>query len=234
MGDETVLNNSLNLRPRLVDVEYKQKLPVHKLTALLNGMENVLPANRNNFVFFAGMDGKKEISRIAFEAAFTAASQRETPVLFLNMCEPPKGVLQKLEMETAVTLDEFMLSGGGTVSPFISLRRGGLFYADLREYGQSMPIPALRALLEKLREQFGLIITYSGAALSDGSVMTLAGLADGTVLVAEAERTRNPVAKQLRETIESQNGKVVGAVLSRQRFYIPRMLYALLYRPGGK
>lgn len=231
--DESVLNNSLNLRPRLVDVEYKQFLPVNKLTALLNALENTLPPNKNNLVFFAGADGSKDTSLVAFEAAFTAALQRETPVLFLNMSEAPKGILRKLDAETSISLDQFITSGGGTVSPFISLRRGGLFYACLNDFGQHMPMQALRALLQKLREQFGLIVTYSGSALSEGAVVALAGLADGTVLVAEAEHTRYPVARQLQKTIEEQNGKVIGAVLSRQRFYIPRWLYSLLYRSRG-
>ena len=233
ISDEAILNNSLNLRPRLVDIEYKQQLPISKLMALLSAIENSLPANKSSLVFFAGTGGSKDAGKIAFDAAFTAALQRETPVLFLNMTEASAGILQKLDTETAATLDEFIIGGGGTVSPFISLRRSGLFYAGLHDFGQNMSMPVLRALLQKLREQFGLIITYSGSALSDGSAATLAGQVDGTVLVAQAEHTRYPVAAQLKKTVEEQNGKVIGAVLSRQRFYIPRFLYSLLYRSDG-
>lgn len=233
VSDESVLNDSLNLRPRLVDINYKPQLPVARITALLNALENTLSPSVNNLVFFAGTDGGTDAGLIAFEAAFTAALQRATPVLFLHMSDTTDGFLNKLEAETAISLDEFIMNGGGTVSPFISLRHGGLFYAGLNKFGQNMQQQALRALLQKLREQFGLIVTYSNAALTDGSLAALAGLADGTVLVAQAEQTRYPVAKQLRQTVEDQNGKVIGAVLSRQRFYIPRWLYALLYRSGG-
>ena len=56
----------------------------------------------------------------------------------------------------------------------------------------------------------------------------VAGLADLAIVVVEAEATRVAVAKRLVERLESAGGQVVGAILNKRAFYIPRFIYAAL------
>ena len=65
------------------------------------------------------------------------------------------------------------------------------------------------------------ITVYSDAAI-------LAPLVDGVVLVVEAEKTRWEVVSQAKRTLEESGGRILGAVLNRQRYHIPPALYGLL------
>jgi len=60
--------------------------------------------------------------------------------------------------------------------------------------------------------------------------LALAKLADGSVMIVEAERTRAPVAAECKRLIEASGGRLLGAVMNRRRLYIPDMLYRLLYQ----
>lgn len=232
--EDSSLSRLSELRPVVFEAEYTRRLPIGRMTALLNAIGNRLAPRRQSMLFFAGVNGGQRVARLAFEATYTAAMQRKDLVLYLDMAGGAKGMAGRLEQEVPATLDEFVMSGGGKASPFVALRGTRLFYARLRDFGQNIPAPTLEALLDRLRQQFGLIVTCSATALADGSAMTLAKLADGTVLVAEAERTREPVALQLKYAVESQGGKVIGAVLDKRRYPIPNFLYRLLYRGEGR
>lgn len=228
--EKSMLGALSELRPKVMEMKYTRKYPAGRMTALLNAIHFRLAPRRESLLFFAGTDGGKGTGLLAFEAAYAAAMQRKDLVLFLDMSQESSGMAQRLKAEVPLTMDEFVVAGGGKVSPFIALRGTRLFYASLSEFGQNIPAPTLHALLDALRHQFGLIVTCSPNALADGSAMTLTKLTDGVVLVLEAERTREPVAAQLKSTIEEQGGTVVGAVLARRRFYIPRFLYSMLYK----
>ena len=74
------------------------------------------------------------------------------------------------------------------------------------------------------------ISANSGAILTDAFGMALSKLADGSVMVIEAERTRAPVAAECKRLIEDGGGRLLGAVMNRRRLYIPDYLYRLLYQ----
>ena len=89
-------------------------------------------------------------------------------------------------------------------------------------------LPPLKAAIDQLRARFNWVIldgppitVYSDAAI-------LAPLADGVVLVVEAERTRWEVVTQAKRAIEESGGRILGAVLNRQRYHIPPALYGRL------
>jgi Mrp family chromosome partitioning ATPase len=51
---------------------------------------------------------------------------------------------------------------------------------------------------------------------------------DGVVLVIEAERVRTPVIERAVDTLQDCGANVLGAVLNKRRFPIPRFLYKRL------
>lgn len=73
-------------------------------------------------------------------------------------------------------------------------------------------------------------IIASSALLRNELGQSLAKQANGSVLVVEAERTRAPVAKEVKRMIEALGGKVVGSVLVKRRMYIPDWIYGMLYK----
>jgi Mrp family chromosome partitioning ATPase len=51
---------------------------------------------------------------------------------------------------------------------------------------------------------------------------------DGVVLVVEAEKTRWPVAENVRDKIKGSGGNILGIVLNKRRYYIPEWVYKKL------
>jgi Mrp family chromosome partitioning ATPase len=54
---------------------------------------------------------------------------------------------------------------------------------------------------------------------------SIGAMADGVILVVEAERTRWPVALNAKQEFEASGGRVLGVFLNKRRFYVPPRIY---------
>jgi Mrp family chromosome partitioning ATPase len=89
-------------------------------------------------------------------------------------------------------------------------------------------VDALDPALERLRDHFDLVV-FDAPAMSHGALgPALTKKVDGVVVVVEAERTRAPVVAELQRVIEVNGGRILGVVLNKRRFHIPRFLYRWL------
>lgn len=83
-------------------------------------------------------------------------------------------------------------------------------------------------IIEAARSTFDLVLVDSPAIQRSSAAIEVAALTDITLAVVEAETTRVAVARRLVERIEAAGGQVVGAVLNKREFYIPRFIYKAL------
>ncbi len=81
-----------------------------------------------------------------------------------------------------------------------------------------------KGALDSLRSVFDMIVIAAPPADVGPSCVVLSGLVDASIIVVEAERTRAPDAERLRDLLASTGGPVIGAVLNRQRRYVPGFL----------
>lgn len=85
-----------------------------------------------------------------------------------------------------------------------------------------------RERFAELREAFDYIL-ISAPALSRETEATLIGqVADGVVLVVEANHTRRETVRRAKEQLESANVRLLGAVLDQRTFPIPERIYKRL------
>jgi len=82
--------------------------------------------------------------------------------------------------------------------------------------------------IEEIKAEADWIFFDCPPVNSSNTSLVLSGKVDGVVLVVEAEKTRWEVAQSARQQIESANGKILGAILNKRRFYIPGWLYKRL------
>ena len=82
--------------------------------------------------------------------------------------------------------------------------------------------------VEKLRGIFDFIIFDSSAILRSPEATVLASRLDGVIMVLQAETTRWQVAQVAKESLESANVRIFGAILNKKNFYIPQKIYQLL------
>jgi Mrp family chromosome partitioning ATPase len=86
----------------------------------------------------------------------------------------------------------------------------------------------MRARIKELRKEFDYLLVNAAplSAFADG--MVLGGLADGVVLVLEANSTRREAAVHVTENLRSAHIPVLGAVLNNRTFPIPSAVYKRL------
>lgn len=86
----------------------------------------------------------------------------------------------------------------------------------------------LRHRLSELRREFDYTVIHAPAAGAFSETGLLAHLADGVVLVLNAERTRRMTAQHARDVLHAADAKLLGAVLDQRQFPIPQTLYRRL------
>jgi len=82
-----------------------------------------------------------------------------------------------------------------------------------------------KRLLDALRQDYAFVIFDAPAVLDCSATLNLAAMADGTILVLEAEREPYEVARMATDLLKSARAKVLGAVLNKRQFHIPGFLY---------
>ena len=89
-------------------------------------------------------------------------------------------------------------------------------------------VERFRARLAELREEFNYIL-IGAPPLTRATEATFIGqLADGIVLIVEANETRRESARQAKDQLEAAQVQLLGAVLDQRTFPIPEFLYRKL------
>lgn len=174
-------------------------------------------------------------ARVGFELAY-AASQNGKRVLFLDTAETARSFLwgtvasKQTILPQPLSLDHFITGGIHDSSPFYIFEGTSLVCASLPSSSAFLVESLLcQALVERLKELFAFIVIVSDSVLLTSAVSTFSAQTDGTIIVAQAERNRIPVVKELVQRVQSSKAKIVGTVLTQRRKYIPSFLYTLLY-----
>jgi Mrp family chromosome partitioning ATPase len=119
------------------------------------------------------------------------------------------------------------------IREFTAGMSGGKFWvvpaqSPRRETQHLLGSERMRLWMRQLREQFGYVLIDAPPLSSYGDAALLGQMADGIILVLEANSTRRENARIAKETLESANVKVLGAILNNRTFPIPEALYRKL------
>jgi capsular exopolysaccharide synthesis family protein len=82
--------------------------------------------------------------------------------------------------------------------------------------------------LKRMRDNFDYIILDAPPVPVFSEFRVLCAKVDGVVLVLEAGETRRHVALRAKKELEEAGGNVLGVVLNRRKFHIPRWVYRRL------
>lgn len=97
-----------------------------------------------------------------------------------------------------------------------------------KETAQIFDKNAIKGFLEELKQKFDLVLIDSSPADNSHDWVSLSQGIDGVIMVLEAEKTRWPVAENLRDKIVENGGKILGVVFNKRRYYIPDFIYKRL------
>jgi len=93
--------------------------------------------------------------------------------------------------------------------------------------GESM-ILHLSALLAELRKKYRYVLLDTPPVIPFVDAAIVCGMADGVVLVVESNLTRSEVVDSAIEKIRSGGGVILGVVLNKREFHIPKWVYRYL------
>jgi Mrp family chromosome partitioning ATPase len=198
-------------------------LPRDELISLYHTIRTQLPQDARPIVEITSSSRGEGTSTLARDLSNAVASTLGLRVL-LVLVETTEGVEAGLGAVAA---------GRSNVVDVITPARDGPFYRT----SLAMSGSAARYLFDSggLDRVFGealelvdVIFIDAPPILSEVASLVLTHCAGGVVLVVEAERTRAPIVEQARRAIESNNGRLLGVVMNKRRYHIPRAIYRQL------
>ncbi len=215
-------------RPRSLDGLVREEIAklVQRVFLLSNGAAP-------HAVVFSGLEHSEASSRICARAGQTLAKQGTSAVCLVDAnlrlprlhthfgVENRRGLVDALFQTGSIRdlaqpltgANLWIVPSGGTATPDVHTRLGGEF---------------MQRCLAELRVQFNYVLIDTSPADLYADAAVVGKLVDGVVLVVEANSTRRETAKQAKESLETANVKILGAVLDKRTFPIPEALYRRL------
>lgn len=130
--------------------------------------------------------------------------------------------------DSGILLDEFARTGTATLER-IAVSGARISLGRVTDTKTGRPnLDILRDFYAWARTQFTLIIVDCPPVMRAPDSAVLCGLADGTILVVEADRTRVPVVQRARETLTASGANILGVVLNKRVDLIPSFLYRFI------
>lgn len=87
------------------------------------------------------------------------------------------------------------------------------------------PVEAARELLDSVATGYDWVVIDGPPVLEAPDAAPLSALADGTVMVVRAGRTKRPVLARAVELLRKSGARVIGSVLNRRQLEIPEFIY---------
>lgn len=190
------------------------------------------PANSNPVVVFAGMDRGTGCSRICIEAAQVLAANTSGSVCLVEANFRTPSLPGFLGVPNHRGLSDCLLQEGGIrtfakqLKPLnLWLLSAGALTADSLSLLNSN---RLQARMQELRKEFEYVLIDAPALNQYADAVALGRLADGVVVVLQADATRRESALRGVEGLRDAQVQILGAVLNRRKFPIPNFVYRRL------
>jgi hypothetical protein len=216
------------LPPRLAAGARPHGLAPGELVKLHHSMAESIDSDQGAIVQFLAPEPDAAIEAVVYDLAYISAAWLGKRVLYVNgtaMRFDAKDLPVSPRREPVLSSQFEFGDIENTITRVVGLDLYQMVFPSMR--GVLDMTPTLRRMpdfLTRLRESFDLVLIASPPASQAPMGLLLSRFVDGNVLVLEAGRTRAPVAAELRDSISSSGGAVVGAVLTRYRSYVPKFL----------
>lgn len=136
---------------------------------------------------------------------------------------------QQLDMSQGPGLTDYILSSTPVEDVIYPTRFSNFFLMPCgTSISHSMDVftsPKFTVLIKELTKQYDYIVFDGPPFLTSSDVTVAAPHFDGLILVVQCERTKREVATLVTEKIGNVGGRVLGVVLNRRQYYIPKFLY---------
>jgi len=194
-----------------------------RLTSSLNGRGRVVP-------YVLGVIGcrhREGVSTVTASLATMLSHRIKGRVLLVDANSEVPTVHRRFQMHQSPGFTDVMLNGQKNVVQRVANQRIDIIAAGKinGKAQQGFESDRFRRFLNLVGIRYQLIVIDMPALFETSYAARLAGLCDGTILVVEAEQARREVAQQAKQELLRWKADLVGVVLNKRRFYIPKWLY---------
>jgi len=91
-----------------------------------------------------------------------------------------------------------------------------------------LDLDRLGEILAVLKKKCRYVLVDSPPVVPFIDAVTICGMTDGVVLVVESERTRSEVVDHAIEKLKSGGAEILGTILNKREFHIPKRVYRFL------
>lgn len=198
-------------------------LPREELIAFYHTLRMQLPQDAPPIVEITSSNRGEGTSTLARDLSNAVASTLGLRVL-LVVVETREGIEPGLET---------VATGDALATDVIAPARDGPFYrATLSVFGAGARFlfdsGGMERVFAEMVELVDIVFIDAPPILAEVGSMVLTRCVGGVVLVVEAERTRAPIVEQARRAIEVNGGRLLGVVMNKRRYHIPRAIYRRL------
>jgi capsular exopolysaccharide synthesis family protein len=181
-------------------------------------------------VVFCGIEGGNGCSRVCAESAAALAAQTSGTVCLVDADLRSPTLHRLFGLNNGKGFAEAMLRCGPIRE--YSHQLGNLWImtsgAHTSDPHMLLASETLRPRMKELREAFDFVLIDAPPLNPFADATKLSRLADGIVLVMEANSTRREAARKAKEDLNAADSRILAAVLNRRTYPIPEALYRRL------
>jgi len=190
------------------------------------------PPSSSRAVVFAGIDPGDGCSRICAQAAQALAANTSSSVCLVEANFRTPSLPGFFGVPNHRGLADSLQQEGGIRNFIKQLKPANLWLLSSGDLNPASPAllnsERLKDRLQELRSQFDYVLLDAPALNAYADSVALGRLADGVVVVLQADSTRRESALRGLDSLREAQVEVLGAVLNRRTFPIPGFVYRRL------
>jgi len=193
---------------------------------------NILSAAENReikTIFITSCNSFEGKTVTALSMAYALSTEARAKVLLVDANLYSPKIYELFNLDSAPGLSDLILSNAKYSEAIKKTEYDNLF---LMPHGTeiSNPLQVFTSQLFEnrlgfLKQNFDYTIFDGPSVLGFSDVSVIARYFDGVIFVIECEKTRWEVLREAKENIEKVGGNILGVVLNKRKYYIPRVLY---------
>lgn len=202
---------------------------VEEYLSLAAEISLAMPRAESKIVMFASAVAREGTSTVAQEFAGVLAGRQEAETLLIDANLRRPSLHEVFRTTRDPGLSDHIL---GDVPLTECLRETGTLRLTLLPAGRPVIAPPrvfgdsrIRGMLSELRRRFAYIAIDTAPVLGSPEGAQISQLSDCVVLVIRSGHTRRQLPERALEILGDAGATVLGTVLNRRRFYIPRFVY---------
>jgi capsular exopolysaccharide synthesis family protein len=188
--------------------------------------------HRAAVIMFTGASSKAGCTTTISEFALSLARSFRNKVMMIdiNLQNP---VLHKFISQNCLNLHELITEQGQIDENLVKNMRENLHLLTSKDESADdvtrfLASGNFKQILDEMRDKFDFILIDAPPVTQFSEAGLVARLVDGAVIVVAAGETRKKVAMKVKKELQSLGVEILGAVLNRRKFYIPKWIYKRL------